>query len=377
MDLEKFAEDLAKLKRISCEHNNSMFKRLGVSHYENVSSRMLEFLLNSEEEHNIGNLPLIALLEEIGEKFESQPITLDCMSEIHASSDKFDEKGFLDLVVNLKEMTLVIENKVFHDLDNPFELYQEYAKTTYTKKNGYSGNNKFIIIGLKKPKKIPKNFKFISHESFCKNLKSKIIDNFEESEHNKYHHFILDYIEAIEHMSNTKVIQETEELFNFISKNYEKLDYLLEQKKSIVEVSKNKLNEILDFSENKILFENNNKILINDSKLWSDKGAYIWSSEVKNIFNGTSIHLVLNVFVRGITISIAMNNNRKNNNSTYNQEEVIEALKGSRLVASSIEQLYHNEAIVEKIDYSDYDPNVIASKVDKLIEKIKKFEFTK
>lgn len=376
MDLEKFAKDLTELKRISHKNNNSMFKRLGVSHYENVSSRMLEFLLNSEEEHNLGNLALIVLLEEIGEKFESQPITLDCMSEVHASSDKFDEKGFIDLVVNLKEMTLVIENKVFHDLDNPFDLYQEYARTTYTKKNGYSGNNKFIIIGIKKPKKKPKNFKFISHESFCRNLKSKIIANFEQSERNKYHHFILDYIEAIEYMSNTKITQEKEELFHFISKNHEKLDYLLEQKRSILDVLKNKLNEILELLANKGLFENG-KISINDPKLWNDKGAYIWSGEVKNIFNGTSIHVVLNVFVRGITISIAMNNNRKNNNSTYTQEEMLEALKGSRLVTSSIEQLYLNEVIIEKIDYSDYDPNIIASKLDKLIEKIKQFEFTK
>lgn len=376
MDLAKLSDNLRKLKKVSNTKNVSMFERLDVSRYENVSSKMLEFLLNSEEEHGIGNLAIIALLEEAKITVEYEPKTLECMSEVHATSDKFDGRGFIDLVVKLQDCTLVIENKIRHILNNPFEIYQEYAKATYTKKNGYSGNDKFIILGIKKPKICPKNFKFVSHENFCKNLKTKINGNFEQSKRNKYHYFILDYIEAIENMSNTKINQEKEDLFNFISENYEKLDYLLEQKKSIIDVSKDKLNEIIELLENKCLFANED-ILINDSKLWSDKGVYIWSSELKNIFNGTSIHLVLNVFVRGIIISIAMNNNRKNNNSIYTQEKTIEVLKESQLIKSSVEQLYFNTTIIEKIDYSDGDLNIIASKVDRLIEKIKKFEFTK
>ncbi len=238
MDFEKFAIDLKALKKISINRKNSMFERLDVSRYENVSSRMLEFLLNSEEAHGIGNLAVVALLEEANIKFKHQPITLECLSEVHATSEKIDQKGFIDLVVKLNEYTLIIENKISHILNNPFDLYQEYANTTFSKRNNYSGNNVFIIIGISKPKDIPENFTFISHEQFCKNLKSKLEINEIKHLKNKCYYFIQDYIEAIESMSNTKINEEKEDFFKFIAEHYQQLDQVLEQKRYLFDIAK-------------------------------------------------------------------------------------------------------------------------------------------
>lgn len=313
IDLEQFSQDLKVLKRISYDVKKSMFERLDVSRYENVSSRMLEFLFNSHEEHGIGNLAIVALLEEANIKFERQPVTLECLSEVHTTSEKFDNKGFIDIVVHLKEYTLIIENKISHILNNPFELYQQYVKTTYNKKNGYSGNNVFIIMGINKPKNIPKNFIFVSHAQFCENLKIKLLNNVSSQEKSKSYYFIQDYIEAIEHMSNTKLNEDKEEFFRFIAEHYQQLDQIQEQQKYMFDIANEYLEKILVHTQCKEKYFVHNKSEKNNLKEWAYKGCYMYSSTIKKVFNGSEIYVILNVIAQGIFLSIAMHDNRRKN----------------------------------------------------------------
>ena len=376
MDLEKLSKDLHKLKKISNTRKMSMFERLDVSRYENVSSKMLEFLLNSEEEHGIGNLAIVALLEEANLSFEQQPRTLECVSEVHATSDKFDHIGFIDLVVKLQNCTLVIVNKISHILNNPFDLYREYARTTFSKKNGHSGNNFFIVMGINKPETPPKNYIFISHEQFCQNLKNKISENISEEGKNKTFYFINDYIEAIENMTNTKVNQEKEEFFKFIIENYQQLDQVQEQQQYLFEVTKNKLGQIIDSSKNSKKLFSESKIIKFNPNQWADKGFYINSNGIKKVFNGSEITLSLSAFAKGIFLSIAMQDNRRKQES-YSRENIIKSLKGYRLLPSEdkMEQLFDWEVIVEKWGYDDFNATKIAKTVDKYIEKLESIDF--
>lgn len=370
IDLEQFSQDLKVLKRISYDVKKSMFERLDVSRYENVSSRMLEFLFNSHEEHGIGNLAIVALLEEANIKFERQPVTLECLSEVHTTSEKFDNKGFIDIVVHLKEYTLIIENKISHILNNPFELYQQYVKTTYNKKNGYSGNNVFIIMGINKPKNIPKNFIFVSHAQFCENLKIKLLNNVSSQEKSKSYYFIQDYIEAIEHMSNTKLNEDKEEFFRFIAEHYQQLDQIQEQQKYMFDIANEYLEKILVHTQCKEKYFVHNKSEKNNLKEWAYKGCYMYSSTIKKVFNGSEIYVILNVIAQGIFLSIAMHDNRRK--KYYVQEDIIECLKGSRLISSSekVDQIFANEAILMKWNYTEFDPLVIAKKIDSYVDKI-------
>lgn len=376
MDLEKLSKDLHKLKKISNTRKMSMFERLDVSRYENVSSKMLEFLLNSEEEHGIGNLATVALFEEANLSFEQPPRTLECISEVHATSDKFDHIGFIDLVVKLQDYTLVIENKISHILNNPFDLYREYAKTTFSKKNGHSGNNIFIVMGINKPETPPKNYIFISHEQFCQNLKKKISENISKEEKNKTFYFINDYIEAIENMTNTKVNQDKEEFFKFVTKSYQQLDQIQLQQQYIFDVAKNKLDKILENSKYKhTIFSENKPVKSNDSQ-WSGKGYYVYSKGIKKVFNGSEITLVISILASGAFLSVSMHDNRRAK-KVYDREKLIESLKGYRLIPSEdkMEQLFDWEVIVEKWGYDDFNATKIAKTIDKYIEKLESIDF--
>lgn len=377
MDLEKFSQDLKTLNTASKVVKKSMFERLDVSRYEHISSKMLEFLLNSNEEHNIGNLALISLIEEAKISYE-YPIhikTLELVTEVYANPDKQGKIGFIDLVLHLPECTLIVENKISHILNNPFPIYQDYAKKKYSESSKYSGKNYFIIMGINRPKKLPKNYIFVSHNKFCHNLGAKLLSHFEDKEKSKNYYFIQDYLETIINMSNTQLNEDKEYFFKFVTENYQKLDQVKEHEKYIFDVASRKLYEILDYSEYREKLFNRVKATKNNDNKWQYKGYYIYSSAIKKVFNGSQISLIINVFPSGVFLSISLYDNRRK--QLYSQEMIIDKLRDYRLilVSEKMEQLFDWEVIVEKWDYSNFDPEVIANTVDKYVKRIENINF--
>lgn len=370
IDLEQFSQNLKALQRISHDVKNSMFERLDVSRYENVSSKMLEFLLDSTEDHGIGNLAIISLLEEAKIKFIHEPVTKELLSEVYSVSNKLEKSGRIDLVVHLKHHTLVIENKISHRLNNPFAVYREYVEKEYKASKGYSGNNYFIVMGVKAPKLLPEKFIFVSHDQFCQNLKVKLSCVFKDREKAKSYYFIQDYIEAINNMSSAKLNEDKADFFKFITNNYQKLDQIQEQQKYIFDISNEYLEEILNYAEFKEKYFIKSKVEKNNEKDWGYKGCYVYSSAIKKVFNGSEIYIVINVLTQGIFLAISMHDNRRK--QYYVQEDIVKYLKGSRLIPSldKMEQLFDYEAIVAKWNYTEFDPKLIAKTLDKYIEKI-------
>ncbi|MGA8882691.1 MAG: PD-(D/E)XK nuclease family protein [Acinetobacter sp.] len=370
IDLEQFSQNLKALQRISHDVKNSMFERLDVSRYENVSSKMLEFLLDSTEDHGIGNLAIISLLEEAKIKFVNEPVTKELLSEVYSVSNKLEKSGRIDLVVHLENHTLVIENKISHILNNPFSVYVDYVEKEYKESKGYSGNNYFIVMGIKAPRAFPEKFIFVSHDKFCQNLKVKLSSIFKDREKAKSYYFIQDYIEAISNMSNTKLNEDKENFFKFIANNYQKLDQIKEQQKYIFDIANEYLKEILGYAQCKEKYFLESKIEKNNEKDWGYKGCYIYSSAIKKILNGSEVYIVINVLAQGIFLAISMHDNRRK--QYYAQDDIVKYLKGSRLIPSldKMEQLFSFEAVVAKWNYTEFDPKLIAKTLDKYVEKI-------
>ncbi|UOO91879.1 PD-(D/E)XK nuclease family protein [Vitreoscilla stercoraria] len=260
MNFDQLIFDLKGLPATTAAHEITMFERLDVNRYENVSSKMLEFLFQIDEQHEIGNLALLALLEEAKIQYEHMPKGTEVLSEVHAKSSQHDNLGFIDLVVHTSEFSLIIENKVRHILNNPIDVYQLFVKQQYTKKNSYSGKNHFILMAIDKPKKIPKNYVFVSHESFCLNLKSKLEEFFQNTEKNRYSYFIEDYIKAMIKMSNTQINHDKKSFFKLVTEHYNEIDEIQTRKKNVFDVTKSYLTEIIEESNYKEDFFQNVKI---------------------------------------------------------------------------------------------------------------------
>ena len=101
MNVEKLIRDVKALPKNIGNKGNSIFERLGVNHYENVSSKMMEYIFSSDEQSQIDNLGIQALLEEAQIPYVHAPRVLEVLSEVSANSNKHDYSGRIDLVVHL------------------------------------------------------------------------------------------------------------------------------------------------------------------------------------------------------------------------------------------------------------------------------------
>jgi hypothetical protein len=122
--LQKFL-DKADIPRIESQPKTF----LGITkqpHYENVMSNIYAFYFDVNEEHGLKDLFILALTELINEKLER---AVDVLSGFNIETEYPTNKGGrIDLLLWNDDEAIIIENKVYHILNNDLEDYLETVK---------------------------------------------------------------------------------------------------------------------------------------------------------------------------------------------------------------------------------------------------------
>ncbi|MBL4744730.1 MAG: PD-(D/E)XK nuclease family protein [Flavobacteriaceae bacterium] len=188
-------------------------------HYENVLSNIYAFYLNKSEEHGFKDLFIISLLEIIKRKTS--------INDIHCKYFKIrteyptDKGGRIDLLIRNDSEAIIIENKVYHFLNNDLNDYWNTIRV----------NNKIgIVLSLRK---IP----YTGHDNFINithlELMEEVIGNlniYKEQASSKYLVFLEDLYQNIKNLSLSHMKVEELELFQ---DNKEKINQLVEYRKNI------------------------------------------------------------------------------------------------------------------------------------------------
>lgn len=90
----------------------------GYPHYENVSSNLLAFFFDPEEEHGLSDLLLASFISLCGKEAPSSTVGLTIHRE-HGT----DDGGRLDLLIEREGFVIGIENKIYHHPANNFPDY--------------------------------------------------------------------------------------------------------------------------------------------------------------------------------------------------------------------------------------------------------------
>jgi hypothetical protein len=160
-------------------------------HYENVLSNIYAFYFNTQEEHKLGNLFIKSLLELLGVKAPSNFTEFDITTEKTTNAN-----GRIDLLLHNNEQAIIIENKVYHHLDNDLD---DYWISVSTKNNSQKVG---IVLSMFPVHHIKhKEFVNITHMQFItkvmENLGSYLLEANE-----KYVVFLKDLIQNIMNLSN-------------------------------------------------------------------------------------------------------------------------------------------------------------------------------
>lgn len=149
-EYEKFKDLLIKFVKedfqIKQKEKATFFDVAGYPHYENVASNILKFLFDINEEHEFEDLWLKSLLKAYNQKATTKVSTnnLNVLKIKREYSNGFDKR--IDLLINADPIIVVIENKIYASVYNPFDIYAQMA-INYAKEEQI-GDAEFVKIVL-------------------------------------------------------------------------------------------------------------------------------------------------------------------------------------------------------------------------------------
>ena len=178
-------------------------------HYENVLSNLYAFYFDVNEEHGLQDLFITSLSQVI----QKQQIDFDYMGTEFEIATEFttNKGGRIDLLITDDNNAIIIENKVYHHLNNDLK---DYWKSVEQK------NKIGIVLSLNEIKTIPhKHFINITHFELL-NLVMQNLGNYILSASDKYVIYLKDLYQNIINLSSPSMDQQQ---LNFYLKNQQEI----------------------------------------------------------------------------------------------------------------------------------------------------------
>ena len=185
-------------------------------HYENVISNIYAFYFDSQEEHGLGKLFVDSLIELLKSKHQ---IEIEEQDYLFVETEVvIEDQKRIDIALFNHDIAIIIENKIYHHLNNDLKTYFNH----YKQKNKYG-----IVLSLLPVSDINNsNFKNLLH----KELLDLVIENLtklESVKENKYVTFLNDLHHNIIKLSTPEMNAES---VKFYFQNQEKINRLSDLK---------------------------------------------------------------------------------------------------------------------------------------------------
>lgn len=192
----------------------------GLPHYENVISNIYAFYLNPFEKHKLEDVFISSLITLIDKKSNNKKISISKDFEIEREK-RTEHKKRIDLLIQDKENVIIIESKIFHNLNNPLDLYWNSKKINKVKVEHKVG----IILSLWHQNTKDGNYINITHVEWLDKVFENI-ENYKPDKTSKYFVLLKDFYQNIKNLTNK---MKTEEI-DFFRNNVIKINQAVELK---------------------------------------------------------------------------------------------------------------------------------------------------
>lgn len=201
-------------------------------HYENVLSNIYAFFFNVNEEHGFNDLFVKSLIECIDEvKLEGKKFSsftdFDVETEYATKGiGLWKKRGRIDLLLYNGEQAIIIENKVFHHLNNDLDDYWNSIKLDKESKIGIILSLKPISQDQYKDFESKNEFINITHSQLMSKVMANATSYFENTTESlkNYHFYLRDFNQNILNIS-TPTMNENE--IGFFTENKAKINQLV------------------------------------------------------------------------------------------------------------------------------------------------------
>ena len=213
----------------SPEEIDTFLSIAGFPHYENVISNIYAYYFDSENSHGFNDLFLRALFNTIKKhaplNYNSRFQYLENWSSWEVYREESVNAKRIDILLeeNSEEEStfIIIENKIFHELDNPLDIYWSYDKTD--KKIG-------IVLSMYKEKINHKGFINITHYQFLEEVKN-LQGQYIEKANPRDFLILKDLIINLKQLHNMN--ENEKELLEFYQEHQEKVESVYELRMNV------------------------------------------------------------------------------------------------------------------------------------------------
>jgi hypothetical protein len=190
----------------------TIFDVLGITYDENVISNFYEYFLN-DNQHNFGSLFLDSLLELVNEQSGKNLSFTNWIAQREISTRK---GGRIDILIEGVEedegKALILENKIYHTLDNDLDDYWDSVRYNEKKKIG-------VVLSLEKIQDINQSqFINITHRQYLNQVESNLGKHFKECKPS-FLTYLKEFFTTIENLYS----EDMKDSMAFYIQNHEKI----------------------------------------------------------------------------------------------------------------------------------------------------------
>lgn len=221
--LEKMLAEITSLPHF-VETEPTLFSLGGRGYFENPTTDILAFFLDPDAHHQLSDLALSALLECLPDNLAQNNTSLCTPPEREVSTSAGSR---IDLLLESDDWIMVLENKIYHHQNNPFESYQHFVNERADMKNKQP-----LLVVLSPDGIAPEGWQGISYPQLLDVLSEKLSKAFISQPLNKWHILLREFILHVESLMKTpKVADKTEA---FILDNLDAIQQAVQLKNSVI-----------------------------------------------------------------------------------------------------------------------------------------------
>lgn len=334
LDLDKakrLIQDFKKLEKPP-ERKKAFLEIIGLSHLEAVSSKALAFFFDSDGVHQLKDLCVQALYDYILDRAKSEnELAISTQSVEREVST--DDGSRIDIVIDTYDDLIIIENKLFHTVNNPFESYVNYGKLRRGERNGH-----YIILGIHKPETLPEHFKFISHFDLADAIRNRLGDYLMDADQH-YVTLLVDYLHALDDFNpNSRIGKMEQAIVNFFGENHSLLTDVYYAKQHFINYAEQQIQKMksqLDLEKSTLLNydEYSEDVEEDPDNYWLgyNTNSQVFNSHTIAIQQEMGFYFSLGCYTRGVFLTLAyygnLNNKRKTPENCLNKlREIADSL---------------------------------------------------
>lgn len=219
--LQRCINDFKQLPKVTTE--TTIFCIGSRGYYENPTTDILAFFCDPNGEHGLGSLVLSALLESLSlTELKAELISAPAREVVTQSNSR------IDLLLESDDWVMVIENKIYHEQNNPFDSYEAYVQQVIFR------DKTPIFVVLSPTGDLPDGYpKWLGlcYPTLIEKLKAKLAEHFISQPLSKWTVLLRDFLLHLENiLMDSKHLQANTD---FILKNYQELKQITQMKQQV------------------------------------------------------------------------------------------------------------------------------------------------